>query len=837
MAQKILMRRGNKSQLPVLQEAEMGFATDTKEVFMGTATGNLQIAASTTMHTNGYVVELDRWGIQPGSFGKPPYTEIEWTTAYNNLLGFNAAFSFAKDNGYNRILVPKGVYSFCYTNLNGGPRPVDMVGIPLKLFSNQTLDLNGSTFEVMYDSITKNPYDKSPGTTPAWKLSGKLINLDGCFNTHVTNGTIIGDIPNRSFSDGGSGFESEQGMEQTAAFSMDRGAKYCSLSYLDISMFMGDAIRIGAYPINQGTWNVSGIGNNTLSPGYLGNDGNVTAVNGAYLSPKYTIVPSEHKVIQMRTNGGYTRIPAIKGPYFEYVFLNSSNVVIARKKAVYLQTVTVPSNASYLQMQFTNEAVGLTSLVIDYAITQPQASHIHIHHCEIHNNHRGGISGGADFTLIEYNRIYHNGLDSSLGVPLFPDTTRYCINFEDSYCNELIIRSNLLFSGFNGLLLGAYNITVTGNILSEFGSGVLLYNNAKALIEDNVFYYAGSLGLMDNVSTQERVVMFKNNHVLGASLTVQPTGKTRVHIVDNKLSPDSVTLVGDVFVSGNRFNSPMENKDTSGTFTLRTTHCTDNTFENVKVNVQGYDARSLVGANTYKACAVSTNSSVNETAYADSLFVDCSIEQLQVLDKTKNSTITFTSCQFHDSRIRVANMYQNDTTNSTTITVKLVRSKVKMGDTASRVFIGFSDNVTSYPAGTSPRVYEGHFIDCEFENATTSNTVRYIFKASSENDTDNALVKKVVMEQCSLDFGKFKVFGDVAANTGVLKNMNYLNSSIPPTFVSGKLEAYNEVFTPAGTVYPSSLTPKVGACWFNTATGKPYWWTGTAWVDATGTAL
>lgn len=167
-------------------------------------------AGSSNGGTSGsdYFIELSKWGITQGSMGKPPYTTGQWTIAYNNLLGFNNALKYAKDNGRGKIVVPTGIYSFCYTNLNGGAEIYQMQNTPIKLFDYQTLDLNGSQFEVMFDSINKNPYDKSPATTPAWKLSGTLIELINCIHSHVINGKIIGEILNRSFSDGGRGFNS-----------------------------------------------------------------------------------------------------------------------------------------------------------------------------------------------------------------------------------------------------------------------------------------------------------------------------------------------------------------------------------------------------------------------------------------------------------------------------------------------------------------------------------------------------------------------------------------------------------------------------------------------------
>lgn len=792
MSQKIQLRRGLEVNLPALSDGEPAFTTDTLKMFVGSSTkGNVELAKNSTMYNISYVIDLDKWGIKKGSFGKPPYTTDQWTIAYNNLLGFNNALTYAKDNGYNRIVVPKGNYSFCYTNFSGATTSTTMITTSIKLFSNQTLDLNGSTFEVMYDSINKNPYDLSPSGTPAWKLSGKLIDMDECFNSHITNGTILGEIPNRSFTDGGTGFESEKGMEQTKAIGINNGAKFCSISYLDVSMFMGDGIRIGNSPTQTTNWNVSGYGNNICSPGYVNSDGTITSMSGAYVSPKYTLIQGEHKVIQMRTNGGYTRIPTIKGNFFEFVFLDTNNAVVSRKKAVYLQTVTVPYNATGLRIQFTNEDVGLSSLTIDYAITKPQASNIHIHHCEIHDNHRGGISGGADYTLIEWNRIYHNGLDSGIGVPLFPDTTRYCINFEDSYCNDLKIRNNLMFSGFNGLLLGAYHIQVTNNYMSEFSSGVLVYNNAKTLIQSNYFYNAGSVGLMDSVSTQRRNIVFRDNWVHGSGMNVQPTGKTHVEISDNDLYLETLTIVGDVALSGNRLESITGSKTTAFNFwAVRPTKCTDNTFSNCIVSVDPYDGSSIASRNTYNSATFRTSKWTNNIEVLNSFFANTDIHQAETFDKTTNVSISFTDCIFQNTTLSMGESFTNNTTNGNiTIFTKLKRCKVKMTSAlTTTTFLAMSDNVASgsYTGGVQPRVYEGIFTDCDLDNF--AGATRYI----SNNDATTS-TRKLTIERCSLDTNTFKLFSDRTNNSAILRNLTYLNNSTPLTMTSATISTYKSL--------------------------------------------
>lgn len=800
-----------------------------------------------------YVIELKRWGITQGSFGKPPYSISEWEIAYNNLLGFNSALTYAKDNGLTHIIVPHGVYSFCYTNFNGGIAAYAMINTSILLYSNQTLDLNGSTFEVMYDSINKNPYDKSPISTPAWVLSGKLIGIYDCYNTHVVNGTIIGDIPNRSFSDGGAGFNSEKGMEQTYGVSIDNGSSFCSIQNLNISLFMGDGIILGAYPSKLGTWNLSQY-NTKAYPGYVDGSGNIIQKAGAYISNKIPIIKNEHKEIQMRTGGGYTRIPLIKNSTFEYVFYNSSNVLLEKKSAIYLQIVTVPFDTAYVRIQFINEAVGLPSIDISYAITKPQCNHIKILNCIIHDNHRGGISGGPDFTNIEFNKIYHNGMDSSLNIPLFPSTTRYSINFEDSYSNYITIRDNEIYSGFNGILLGAYHILVTNNYIADMqAGGITIYNTANAIIDCNTFYNASPLAVLSSIDIQERNITLTNNTVTCSVMRINVIAKSHVRILNNKFYIDSILLSGDIDVIGNHFKSYLGSRNMDYFNTdIQVSTCINNIFEDYlygshyRFSLVKFNASSSIKNNIFRSVGFNSVSKTNDIEIDSSEFYNCCISY-PPKDKAKDFKISFNNCRLEDTTIEIGSAYINDIITGGIITLILLnRCDIKITESflwKNIISINDNKNKDQLTGGARPRQYNAAFTDCSIDNDIISKQT-YILKYLSTMDFDIFTPKKLIMERCRLkvtDPTKFKPFYSDNANCddniAILKDITYIGFTSFPVPTYGKLEEYSEVFTPSGTMPPTSLTLRIGTCWFNTTTKKPYWWNGTTWNDATGTSI
>lgn len=617
-----------------------------------------------------FYVDLAKFRITEGTFGKPPYTPEQWQAAYTNILGINEALRYASENGFAKVVLPKGTYTVCYTNLNGGATIAEMVNTPIRMRSHLTLDLNGSTIEVMYDSLNKNPFDLSPPTTEPWRLGGHVIEFKDCVHSHIMNGTIIGDIPNRSFSDGGSGFNSERGMENTYGVAFSDGSRFCSAKNLDVSMFMGDGITMSASPLRVGNWMVIPF-NPTHSPGYIDDSGTIVARPGAYVTNAYPIDPAEFKQITLRSGGGYTRIVPFKNRVFQYVFLDENGAVVRRVNGRYLQTVVVPHNAKQLRIQVLNEEPDLPSLNINYMVTKPQPSFIEVTYCEIHDNHRGGITGGADFTYIAHNRIYNNGQDSGIGVPIFPDSTRYAINFEDSFANYVSIENNYIYSHFNGLLLGVLHAEVTGNFF--FGtSGVVVYNNHVCIVKNNVFLESPGLSLQTTSAYEDRNIFFDSNTVeFAGSLNINATDRTTVYLSNNRLMISSASVRGNIHMTDNEVRYLGDKAgNTQAVFDGK--KIVGNTFEGFQTTTtyahqlfvgKANGADALIRGNIFRHVDLLGTFQANEVEYLDSEFYHCTISGKHS-DKTKDSVVKLVNCYLSDSRIAHQGVFVNDTTSS-----------------------------------------------------------------------------------------------------------------------------------------------------------------------------
>lgn len=106
MGRKIQFKRGLEADLPQLDEAEFGFATDTKTTYMGTINGNISLLNSGELddfeysELSSYATNLDTNDI---------YVNVEWkrpdTTVYakSTLIGTTPNYNQVKMEYYNKL--------------------------------------------------------------------------------------------------------------------------------------------------------------------------------------------------------------------------------------------------------------------------------------------------------------------------------------------------------------------------------------------------------------------------------------------------------------------------------------------------------------------------------------------------------------------------------------------------------------------------------------------------------------------------------------------------------------------------------------------------------------
>ena len=106
MGRKIQFKRGLEADLPQLDEAEFGFATDTKTTYMGTINGNISLLNSGELDDFEYS-ELSSYSTNLDS--NDIYVNVEWkrpdTTVYakSTLIGTTPNYNQVKMEYYNKL--------------------------------------------------------------------------------------------------------------------------------------------------------------------------------------------------------------------------------------------------------------------------------------------------------------------------------------------------------------------------------------------------------------------------------------------------------------------------------------------------------------------------------------------------------------------------------------------------------------------------------------------------------------------------------------------------------------------------------------------------------------
>jgi hypothetical protein len=173
-----------------------------------------------------------RWNIKQELPSKP-YKNADYITADANIQGINNAIQYAYNNGHTHIILPKGQYALCY------PREI-------KMTSNMTFDLNGSTLKVIYDSDRKSPFDTRT-TTDYYKFTGNSIIFENVTNSHLAGGTIIGCRDDRSFLN----TAEERKVESSYGVVFEKSTKYSSIKHCVVRDYMGDNVTFSSTAVRE----------------------------------------------------------------------------------------------------------------------------------------------------------------------------------------------------------------------------------------------------------------------------------------------------------------------------------------------------------------------------------------------------------------------------------------------------------------------------------------------------------------------------------------------------------------------------------------------------------
>ncbi|WP_142382683.1 right-handed parallel beta-helix repeat-containing protein [Bacillus sp. UMB0893] len=586
-----------------------------------------------------YLIELVRWNITQGIPNKP-YTNADYVKADTNIQGINNAIQYAKNNGYSGVILPKGTYAICY------PRVIKMV-------SNLTFDLNGSTLKVIYDSDRKSPFDTRT-TSDYYNFKGNSIEFDNVSDAHLTGGTIIGCRDDRSFSNAAQ----ERRMEHTYGVVFTKSTRYCSIKNCIVRDYMGDNVTFTSSSIRELAEFNLGLTLNNLD--YTSGQP-ISSSNT--LASSFITIPIDATFSSFLIAGaGYTRLTALTTKDVDVFFYRSDNsfIGVLKKRKIY-NDISIPLGAAKMRFVFFNETNPLKNMQITLKFGLIPHHNI-VEYNEIFNGHRGGISLGGSYNIVQHNTIRDNGKGTNSfldGKPIFSDPTRYGINQEDSYGDNCIIRNNLIYGSNHGILAGCYSIQIENNhIYNMDGIGINLYSLLFANIKGNVIYNCTTnIGLMSS-NFGNAFVNIKGNSFTGGNLSFFGNTSYQVNFTDNNLIDVTNVNMGTNIVNNVFRNNRLKFTNVSGTPSI-----TANVIEDCIID-SAVPRDFLLRVYKYKNCIFNnlrmTVQTVNGTTVSEKVkindceFLNCTLTNL--VFGTKDREMHIINSKLTDTIVKVGNI-------------------------------------------------------------------------------------------------------------------------------------------------------------------------------------
>ena len=585
-----------------------------------------------------YLIELTRWNIKQGIPSKP-YKNEDYIQADANIQGVNNAIQYAVNNNYSSVSLPTGQYTLCY------PREIKMV-------SNLTFNLNGSTLKVIYDSDRKSPFDTRT-TTDYYKFSGNSISFSNVENANLVNGTIIGCREDRSFSNA----SEERKVENTYGAVFQKSTKYSSIKHCIVRDYMGDNITFSSTAVRElAEFNLN------LSLNSLDYTSGQTVSSTNTLASGFINIPTDTPFSSFLIAGaGYSRLTTLINKDVDVFFYKADNsyIGVLKKRKIYTD-ISIPLGATKMRFVFFNETNPLKNMQITLKFGLIP-HHNTLEYNEIYNGHRGGISLGGSYNIIQHNTIRDNGKGSNSfldGKPIFNDPTRYAINQEDSYGDNCVIRNNLIYGSYHGILAGCYSIQIENNHIYNMDMiGINLYSLLFANIKGNMIYNCQtSLGLMTS-NFANAYVNFSDNSIQGGNFSLG-TNSYQVNVSNNNFTDITGMDMG-VSMTNNSFNNnriKFSNSTSTPTISMfKMDDCIIDSQSLKDVTFKVYKFNKCIFNNLTVNIQTRNDRTVSETVSMDNCVFNNGILKNHIFS-TKNRELIVSKSKFVDTIIQVGNI-------------------------------------------------------------------------------------------------------------------------------------------------------------------------------------
>lgn len=483
-----------------------------------------------------YIIELDRWGIKN-----------DGTASAETTLGLNNAILWAKDNGFQIVILPKGSYLIAKNSF-------------VKLCSNTTYKFYECIFIKESNNLTKY----------------NILLCDGIKNVKVEGAIVKGDRETHDYSSGGT-HEWGHGIEcKNSCYNIlikDCEVSECTgdgyVTSMDFSAIGGvqhpadfakgdidsqgniDTTRTNYTTVTK-FFAVTGDLVKSVGYFYYSGDGYGGYGNGCNLNK--TVI----KVHFYTNNGSYLGYRNTRS--YEMVYLDSMPVGTTKVRFSFLQNYDLMNGN------------------LHYVMCTKIPQYVYFVNCKSYQNRRLGSSiNGGRFITFDSCEIFNNSNSMNNSIGCNPG---YGIDIEDGYMTnqKITIRNSNIYDN----RAGAFICVSTRGIYLEnnkFKGNVNLSGSGDDYLSINNIYYGSIAGrsITSGVEADGTFCTFRNDSIFGQACSITGGNTTLDNCVFSK---STVSLTGEtVKVSNCKFTFDDPDKDGIFGFSNKNLEIRDSLFD------------------------------------------------------------------------------------------------------------------------------------------------------------------------------------------------------------------------------------------------------------------
>lgn len=347
---------------------------------------------------NEYILELDRFNIKNNGIN-----HIETSK------GINEALQYAKEQGFNKIIFPKGTYLIDENN----PIKIDL--------KDMIVDLNQSILQINTNGLEKYAIVEI---------------VDGAERVTFTNGTIRGDRDTHDYDTVPTPHEWGNGL-------VFKGGRDLDINNITIENVPG----YGVYTESGITQNrYDGISNKNLESGSFGDNGDAVDNNIRIRTIEPYVISKVGGEFELGYTLGYQGYPNFFNKDYEAYFYDKDMNFIVKKDCIQFRKVQIPENAEYVHFTIPQASVPQNPVTACAWISnfKPPTNVIFRDNLIKGNRSAGFAFCGGQRWLIEDNIFEEN----------YGNGPNYAMVFEDGWelMQDVLVKGNKFINNQNDLV-------------------------------------------------------------------------------------------------------------------------------------------------------------------------------------------------------------------------------------------------------------------------------------------------------------------------------------------------------------------------------------------------